>query len=393
MQYDKPFAPAEYDRRLADVKRRMAAAGFDILVCQDPANMNWLSGFDGWSFYVPQAVIVHADEPSPFWFGRPQDAKAARMTTSLPDDNIRTFSETLVHHPLEHPFDDLAKWMKACGWARKRIGVETDAHYYTARAHAHLVKGLPDARIADCEQLVNWARLVKSKAELAYMREAGKIVSEVMNRAVEKAKPGTAEYEVVAEVYRAQVMGVNNNYGDYTSICPLIQTGEGTSTPHLTWSGGRLPNNTIISMELGAARRRYHAPLTRTIYLGKPPNDVLRLAAVIVEGTQAALEAARPGATCEEVEAAWQKVLNKNNYRKESRSGYSIGVGYPPDWGERTASIRPGDMTELQTGMCFHFQSGLWLDNIGAAISEPFVVGESGGEHLCDSPRELIVIN
>ena len=73
--------------------------------------------------------------------------------------------------------------------------------------------------------------------------------------------------------------------------------------------------------------------------------------------------------------------------------GYSIGLNYPPDWGERTASLRSGDTTELQAGMCFHFQSGMWLDSYGAAISEPFVVTDHGGERLCDVRRELIVID
>ena len=77
---------------------------------------------------------------------------------------------------------------------------------------------------------------------------------------------------------------------------------------------------------------------------------------------------------------------------RESRGGYSIGLNYPPDWGERTASLRPGDTTELQTGMCFHFQSGMWLDDFGAAVSEPFVVTEQGGERLSHVARELIVI-
>ena len=112
-----------------------------------------------------------------------------------------------------------------------------------------------------------------------------------------------------------------------------------------------------------------------------------------MEGVDAALETARPGATCEEVEAVWQKVLNRNGYHKESRVGYSIGVNYPPDWGERTASLRPGETTVLQSGMCFHFQSGVWLDTIGAAVSEPFVVTDNGGERLCNAPRELIVID
>ena len=393
MNYTKPFPKSEYDRRIAQTKQSMVAKGFDLIICQDPANMNWLTGFDGWSFYTPQAVLLHLEEEAPIWFGRPQDAKAAHITTDMPPENITTFSETLIHHPTEHPYDDLAALITERGWASDRIGVELDAHYYTARAHAHLSNGLPNARINDTEQLVNWERLVKSDAELAYMREAGQIVSAVMNRAIEKVAPGVPEYEIIAEVYHAQVIGVEGRYGNYSSLCPLIQVGEGTSTPHLTWSEHPLPNDTLVMMELGGARHHYQAPLTRTLYLGRPPADVTKLTATIVEGVDAALDVARPGVTCEAVEAVWQKVLNRNGYQKESRVGYSIGVNYPPDWGERTASLRPGDKTVLQSGMCFHFQSGVWLESIGAAVSEPFVVTENGGERLCDVHRELIVID
>ncbi len=338
-------------------------------------------------------MLVHLNEDAPIWFGRAQDAKAAHITTDIPAHNIVGYSEPLIHHPVGHPFDELADLIKQRGWSSHRIGVEFDAHYYTARCHHHLVKGLPNATVSDCHELVNWARLVKSEAELVYMREAGEICTATMNRAIEKIAPGVPQYEVIADVYHAQIMGVNGKFGDYTSLCPLIQVGEGTSTPHLTWTDDLIPNDSLLMMELGAARRHYHAPLTRTIYVGKPPSEVVDLAQVIVEGVDAALETAQPGATCEQVEEVWQRVLNRNGYKKESRVGYSIGLNYPPDWGERTASLRPGDTTELTEGMCFHFQSGVWLDNFGAAVSEPFVVTRNGGQRLCDVHRGLVVID
>jgi len=371
----------------------MQQAGFDLIICQDPANMCYLSGFDGWSFYTPQCLLVHLNEEMPIWFGRAQDAKSAHITTDLPAENIISFSESLVHHPSKHPYDELCELIQGRGWSKASIGVELDAHYYTARAHRHLVDGLPQAKISDNSELVNWVRLIKSKAEVAYMREAGEICTQVMNRAVDMLKPGVPQNRVIAAVYESQVLGLDGKFGDYTSLCPLIQVGEGTSTPHLTWSDEPLPDNGLVVMEIGAARRHYHAPLTRTMHLGRPPEDIVKLTSVIVEGVDAALERASPGATCEQVEAVWQKVLNKNGYQKESRVGYSIGLNFPPDWGERTASLRPGDTTELQAGMCFHFQSGVWLEKFGAAVSEPFVVTENGGERLCDVHRGLIVID
>jgi len=390
--YTPPFCKAEYSRRLTETKQRMADAGFDLIVCQDPANMGWLTGFDGWSFYTPQVVLVHLDE-EPIWFGRAQDAKAAHITTDIPANNIIGYSEKLIHHATGHPYDELADLIKERGWASARIGVELDAHYYTARAHAHLVKGVPDANVSDSEQLVNWARLVKSEAELVYMREAGAICTAAMNRAIEKVAPGVAQYEVIAEVYSAQILGVKGAYGDYTGLCPLIQVGEGTSTPHLTWSDKPIPRETLVMLEMAGARHHYHAPLTRTLYLGSPPSEVTALTHTIIEGVDAALDMARPGVTCEAVEAVWQKVLNQAGYHKDSRVGYSVGLNYPPDWGERTASLRPGDQTVLQSGMCFHFQSGVWLETLGAAVSESFVVTERGGERRCDVRPELIVID
>ncbi len=393
MGYTKPFDKPEYEHRINKVKNSMQTAGFDLLICQDPASMGWLTGFDGWSFYVPQAVLVHLDESAPIWFGRAQDAKSARITTDIPDENIVGFSEHLVHHQISHPFDELCDLVNARGWGSSRIGVEFDAHYYTARAHQHIVRGLPNATISDNHEIVNWARLVKSDSELVYMREAGRIVTDTMNAAISRIKPGVRQFEIIADVYHTQITGYDNKFGDYTSLCPLIQIGEGTSTPHLTWTEEPLPDNGLVVMEIGAARRHYHAPLTRTMHMGKPPAEIEKLAEVIVEGGDRALEAAKPGVTCEEIEAIWQAVLKRHGYSKESRVGYSIGLNYPPDWGERTASLRPGDKTVMQSGMCFHFQSGMWLENYGAAISEPFVVTESGGERLSDVSRELIVID
>jgi ectoine hydrolase len=391
--YDKPFNKAEYAKRVADTKKRMQAAGFDLILCQDPANMCWLTGFSGWSFYVPQCVLVHVEEEWPIWFGRAQDAKCAHVTTDLPANNIVPFSERLVQHKVEHPYDELVQLIQSRGWDKARIGVEMDAHYYTARCHAHLTKGLPNAKFSNNGDLVNWARLVKSPTELKLMREAGRICTAAMDAAIAKMKPGVPQNHVVADIYHAQTLGAYGFGGDYAAICPLMPVGEGTSTPHLTWSDTPLPDNGLVMLEIAGSRRGYHAPLTRTVHLGTPPAGIQDVAKVAVEGVDAGLAMAKPGSTAEQVEAAWQAVLRRNGLKKESRVGYSVGLSFPPDWGERTVSLRPGDTTELQAGMCFHIQAGLWLNEWGVAISESFIVTDKGGERLCDVARKLIVID
>ena len=126
------------------------------------------------------------------------------------------------------------------------------------------------------------------------MHEAGELTTQVMNRALANLAPGKRQKDIIADVYHTQVSGLDGMYGDYTSICPLIQVAEATSTPHLTWTDVPLPSEGLVVMELAAARRHYHSPLTRTAHLGKAPTRIEKLAAVIVEGGDLALEAARP---------------------------------------------------------------------------------------------------
>jgi len=223
MAYQKSFNLSEYAARVTATKERMQEFGFDLIICQDPANMCYLSGFDGWSFYTPQCLLLHLDEDMPIWFGRAQDAKSARITTDLPVENIISFSESLVHHPTQHPFDELCQLIFERGWDKLLIGVELDAHYYTARAHRHLLNGLPGATIVDNGELVNWIRLTKSEAEIGYMREAGQICTQAMKRAIDLMKPGVAQNQIIAAVYESQVLGLPGKFGDYSSL--LIDPG------------------------------------------------------------------------------------------------------------------------------------------------------------------------
>src|SRR5690606_3938156 len=151
-------------------------------------------------------------------------------------------------------------------------------------------------------------------------------------------EPGVRQCDAVAEILAAQARGTEQAGGEYTSFQPMLPSGPGTSTPHLTWSDAPFKEGEGTILELGAAYHRYHCPLARTVYLGEPPKRLTDTAAIVEEGLEVALEAAKPGATCEEVEAAWRSVISKHGLEKKSRVGYSIGIGYLPDRGEKTMS-------------------------------------------------------
>jgi ectoine hydrolase len=381
---------ADYAARVRRVRERMAARGIDTLLVSDPANMHYLTGYDGWSFYTPQGVVVPA-AGDVLLFTRLMDAAGARMTTSLADEQILGFPDGYVQRRDRHPLEWVAGELTRRDAVGDTVAVEMDAYYFTPRAYEALRASLPDARFVDAQELVNWVRAVKSEAELELMRTAARIVERVMAAGIDAIEPGVRQCDAVAAIYDAGVRGIDGAGGDYPAIVPMLPTGGGTGTPHLTWSDAPFNAGEATILELAGCYRRYHCPMARTVFLGSPPRRLLDTAAATREGLEAALAAVRPDVRCEDVEAAWRREIAKHGLEKESRIGYSVGLNYPPDWGEHTMSLRPGDTTELEPGMTFHMIVGMWMDGWGFEISETFHVTPGGAECLSSFPRELAV--
>lgn len=384
------FESAEYRDRLDRTRDRMRAQGVDTLIVTDPANMHYLTGYDGWSFYTPQGVVVPS-EGELLLFTRAMDANGARLTTWLENEQILGFPEDHVQQRDRHPMQWVAGELAGRGLAGGTVALEMDSYYFSPRAYEALRGSLPGARIVDADELVNWVRAVKSPAELELMRRAARIMERVMQAAIDAVEPGVRQCDAAAAIAAAQAGGTEEHGGDYPAIVPMLPTGAGTSTPHLTWSDEPFRTGEATILELAACHRRYHCPLARTVYLGEPPRKLVETARVVEEGLDAALAAVRPGATCESVEAAWREVIARHGLEKGSRIGYSVGLGYPPDWGEHTMSLRPGDRTPLEPGMAFHMILGMWMDDWGFELSETFCVTGGGAECLCSFPRGLTV--
>jgi len=386
------FDVSEYKERVSKVKNRMLEQDIEVLVMADPANMCYLSGYNAWSFYVPQVLVVALDLEEPIWFGRYQDALVgAKVTTWMHEENIIAYGDDYVQNPIKHPMDYLAQILVDKGLSRKSVGVEKDVYYFSARAYECLKSGLPDATFKDATNLVNWVRIVKSPGEIDYMKRAASIVEKAMQQAYDAINVGTRECDVAADIFYAQVSGTEEYGGDYPSIVPLLPSGDKTGAPHLTWTDNLYNDGEIVIIEIAGCYRRYHSPMSRTVSLGEPTPQVSKTAEIVVEGLNAALETAKPGATCEDVEAAWSSVLKKYELFKESRIGYATGLNYPPDWGEHTASLRPGDKTVLQPNMTFHCIPGMWFEGFGIEISETFRVTENGSETLANFPKPLYI--
>ncbi|WP_026352567.1 ectoine hydrolase DoeA [Yoonia vestfoldensis] len=389
--FEANFPTSEYLRRISKTRAAMQARGLDAIFVTDPSNMSWLTGYDGWSFYVFQGVILTQDG-DPVWWGRAMDTLGARRTVFMDsDDQIRGYDDTFVQNPEKHPMQELAKLLAELGLASARIGVEMDNYYYSAAAHAALLAGLPQARISDCTGLVNWQRAVKSDREIDYMRRAARIVETMHARIVELAEPGLRKNDLIADIYATGIRGADGHWGDYPAIVPMAPSGMDATAPHLTWDDRPMKTGEATFFEIAGAHRRYQCPQSRTLFLGKVPDKYRDAEAAVLDAVEAGLEQAKPGNQAQDIANAFNAALNKAGYVKDSRCGYAIGISYPPDWGERTISFRKGDTTILEPGMTFHFMPALWLDDGGLEITEPILITETGYECFCKTPRALVV--
>ena len=385
------FTKEEYKKRLAKVQKLMSEKGIELLISQDTNNMNYLTGYDAWSFYYSQCVIVHINSDEPICFVRDQDAGGAHIKTYLKDENIIKYDEKYIHTWPMHPYDALINLIKKKGWDQLKVGVEMDSHYFTAFCYEKLKTGLPNSKIKDCERLVNWARLVKSDAEIDCMKEAAIISQQAMKVAMDVINPGVRQCDAVAEIQRALFKGTPELGGEYASITTLLPTGKGTSASHLTATDQKFVSGEATVVELSGVRKRYHCPMARTVQLGKPEQKKIDAMNATNEALNAGIEATKPGNTADDVAKKFWGVLDKYKIKKESRTGYSIGIGYPPDWGEHTLNIYKGDKTLLETNICFHMIAVMQFGDWGVEASESVRVTDQGSELFCNFPRELYI--
>ena len=383
------FEKREYKARLKKTQESMEQMGIQLLISQDANNMNYLTGYDAWSFYYAQCVIVHVNSDEPLCFVRAQDAGGAYIKTYLKRENIIAYDEKYIHNWPTHPYDSLIELIKKNNWDKLNIGVEMDSHYFTAFCYEKLIKGLPNAKIKDSERLVNWVRFIKSDAEINLMKGAALISQNAMKVAYESINPDVRQCDAVAEIQKALFKGTSEIGGEYASIATLLPTGKGTSASHLTASDEKFKNGEATIIELSGVNKRYHCPMARTVQLGKPEQKKIDAMKATNEALDAGIEATKPGNSADDVAQKFWAVLDKYNIKKESRTGYSIGIGYPPDWGEHTLNIYKGDKTILQPNVCFHMIAVMQFGDWGVEASESIRVNEKGCETFCNFSRDL----
>jgi Xaa-Pro dipeptidase len=371
------FDAAEFRRRLAATQAAMREREIDVLLVHTPENIYYLTGYETSGYFEYQALVVPAE-------GLP--ALLIRNVERLNVDEYSWLDDAYLWHDGTDYLAATAAIVN--GLSRTgRVALEGHSWFLPAETAAALTGHLDGHAIVASARLVERIRLVKSPAEIAYVREAARLADLAMEAAVAATRPGASENEVAAAAYAAQI-GAG---GEYPALPHYISSGDRLELGHAHWTGTLLRAGTLVKMEYLGVRRRYHAGLTRPVSVGAPADPAVLADVDLCVGLQDQTFAElRPGASVDALtRRAAQRLADVGRTAPRIRLGYSMGIGFPPIAGEgQTADFRAGAAWDLAAGMVFHMLSVL---RVGLVISDTVLITESGYERLTDTPRRLLV--
>jgi Xaa-Pro dipeptidase len=377
---DLPFTVAEYGRRLDGVRRNMDQRGVDVMLTTVPENIVYLTGYHSLGYFTHQILIVPRHR-EPILLTRAINVDKARVDSCL--QHIEGYRDT--EDPNQATYDVLGKY----GLIGQRIGSQDDAWFFSVARYKALRRRLAVEDLVDCSGVVEQVRRVKSPREIEYIREAGRYCAASLDAAIASVKPGVLETEVSAAGHHAMY----RSGSEYPGHSPQFVAGAPAGLGFECAMRRAIQPNDVVYMEAGATHNRYNCMLSRTVIVGKPDPRWVAMCEASRDGLNAAKAKIRAGVTSAEVDFACREVIRRAGFAQyfTHRTGYSIGIGFPPDWGEgRIMSINEGDPTVLEAGMCFHLIPDLKATGEGGVVfSEAVVVTETGWDPLSAYPQEI----
>jgi Xaa-Pro dipeptidase len=375
-------------RELADRRRRacarMAEAGLDGLLLFRQESMYYLTGYDTSGYSMFQGMYLGADGRLALCT-RSADLRQARLTSVVEDVRVWRDREGA------NPADDLRAMLDDLGCQGARLGVEYHAYGLTAQRGQMVDAALHGfCRTEDASDLVRLLRLVKSPAELAYVRQAGRLADQALAVANRLTVPGAPVGLVYAEMLKVILAGD----GDPSASRWPMGHGEEALLVRYHTGHGRVAARDQVTFEFAAAYRHYHVALMHVVVTGKVDRRHRAMFQACRDALDACHEVLRPGRTVGEVFGAHARVLAKAGYEGQflNACGYTMGATYPPTWMD-WPMVYAGNPQVLDAGMVFFLHMILVDGRTGLAMSlgETSIVTPRGPEPVSHAPRELIV--
>lgn len=384
------FPMEEYQRRLSRVRESMAAQGIDVLLVSNTSNMGYLTGYDttmppGYTTLIVPAsgdLTLHCSE---------LEAPCMLLSGWVRDISVFYWYEA------QDTGSDLARLLLERGFDGKTIGLEMGfaetfaSGAFDTKSYLTLRDSLPGASFVDATLLVLEVRIIKTEAELAYMRRAGTYSWAGLQAGLAAVREGATDNHAVAAAYQALISAGS----ELMSIDPMLMIGYRTGwMPHIPYKRTTFRRGDTAYFELTGTHNRYNAPSMRSAVVGPPSDGVRRLADAAIATLELLLENIKPGRTGHEVaQIARQGLASVPEAFFHGGFGYSIGMSFQPSWTENPMYIADGIHRELEPGMTFHLPICTWVPReYGIGFSESVVVTPTGCETLTPGRDRFLTV-
>lgn len=382
-----PFPRVEHLERQARLRARLREQGFDAMLVFAQESMFWLTGYDTGGFVFFQCLVVTADERPLVLLTRRPDLFQARRTSTIEDVRIWWDAEDA------NPARDLKAILEELGLAGRRLAVELNTHGLTGWNLWRLQRTLEGfCTLDNDDHLIRRLRLIKSPAEIAYVRKAGEILDRSLDAVIRAARPGVLDSDIKA----AYLTSILADGADMPPNAPLFNSGpraiygRGVSMPR------RIERQDQIVVEYPVAYRRYNVKTEWTILFGAPDRRQLHMYDACRRTLDRMTEIARPGTTLGEIFDAHASGLDEAGYRaaRYGATGYSVGCTFAPTSMDVPPMIYSGNPTRCAPGMTlfYHVMLGDADTGFGMGVGHTLLVTEGAPELLTALPEALTVV-
>lgn len=378
------FTREELAERRAAAVRLLQQRGLDGMLIFRQESMYYLTGYDTFGYVFFQCLYLGADGRM-MLLTRAPDLRQAQHTSVISDIRI------WVDGPDADPTQDLKAALAELAGPGKQFGIELEAYGLTARNGLRLMVTLDGfCTLVDASDLVSRLRVVKSPAEIAYVRRAATLADDALDAAHELAAPGVSEGDILAAMHGAIFRGGGDDPANEFII------GSGRDALLCRYFTGRraLDPQDQLTLEFAGVYRHYHSALMRTICIGEPPSRQREMHKVSVDCLEACKAALKPGRPVGEVFDAHARVLDAAGYQahRMNATGYSLGTTFAPNWMDWPMFYH-GNPEPAAAGMVFFIHIIIFDSerNLAMTNGQTVLVTESGCEALSRRPTDLVV--
>lgn len=374
------FDAAEFAERRGKVQALMAKRGVGTLLLHSPANIYYLSGHYTLNIWDYQCLIVPAA-------GRPimvlWHFEEGRFAATAVDTELELFGGDTA------PAAATRAALDRRGLLNGYIGFEKQSSFLPVATFERLRDAIAPAVAVDGLQIVDLVRIIKSPAELDYIRRAGVATDAAMRAAFDATAEGVADSEIAAAVVSELVRRGTQNFAIY----PMVAVGARSGVPHNSHDGVLVERGKPVFLEFSPSIRWYQAPLMRAAVVGQASDVVNRVAEVGAEALGAMCANMKPGVPASAVAEAGRTVVDriKDIIHFHYYFAYSVGIAFPPTWLESEEfGIKLDNHRPLEEGMVFHFPMTLRVKGeFGVGQSQTVIVTSGGAEVVSALPLGL----